>query len=35
MIERTIRLDQDLITLAVNVFKLRHQPLEIRGWQGE
>ena len=35
MVERTIRVHQDLLALAANGFKLRHKPLEIGGWQGE
>ena len=34
MVERTISVHQDLTALAADVFKLRHEPLEIRGWQG-
>gem|GEM_PF-3648216 len=35
MVERTISVQKDLTALAANLFKLRHQPLEIAGWQGE
>ena len=35
MVERTISVHEDLLALAANVFKLRHEPLEIAGWQGE
>ena len=35
MVERTIGVHQDLPALAANLFKLRHKPLEIGGWQGE
>jgi hypothetical protein len=35
MVERTIGVDQDLAALAANVFKLRHKPREIGGWQRE
>jgi hypothetical protein len=35
MVERTVRVHQDLGALAANVFKVRHNPLEIAGGQGE
>jgi hypothetical protein len=35
MVERTIGVHQDLPALAGNLFKLRHKPLEIAGWQRE
>ena len=35
MVERTISVHEDLPALAANLFKLRHKPLEIAGWQGE
>jgi hypothetical protein len=35
MIERTISVHENLIALAANVFKLRHESLEIAGGQGE
>jgi len=35
MVERTISVHEDLLALAANVFKLRHEPLEIAGWQGQ
>jgi hypothetical protein len=35
MVERTIGVRENLLALAANVFKLRHKPLEIAGWQGE
>jgi hypothetical protein len=35
MVERTVSVHEDLLALAANVFKLRHKPLEIAGWQGE
>ena len=35
MVERTIGVHQDLPALAVNLFKLRHELLEIAGWQSE
>jgi hypothetical protein len=35
MVKRTIGVHQDLLALAVYVFKLRHKLLEIGGWQGE
>jgi hypothetical protein len=35
MIERTVRVQQNLPALAANAFKLRHKLLEIGGWQGE
>jgi len=34
MVERTISVHENLIALAANVFKLRHELLEIAGWQG-
>lgn len=34
MVERTIRVHQDLLALAANMFKVRHKPFEIGGWQG-
>jgi hypothetical protein len=34
VIERTISVHKDLPALAGNVFELRHEPLEIAGWQG-
>jgi hypothetical protein len=33
IIERAIGVHQDLTVLAGNLFKLRHQPLEIAGWE--
>jgi hypothetical protein len=33
VIERTIGVHKDLPASAGNVFKLRHEPLEIAGWQ--
>jgi hypothetical protein len=35
MIERTIGVRENLLALVANVFKLRHKPLEIAGWQRE
>jgi hypothetical protein len=35
MVERAISVHEDLPALAANLFKLRHKPLEIAGWQGE
>jgi len=35
MVERTIGVHQDLRTLAANLFKLWHKPLEIAGRQRE
>ena len=35
MVERTISVHENLPALAANVFKLRHEPLEIAGWQGK
>jgi hypothetical protein len=35
MVERTVGVHQDLRALAANLFKLRHKPLEIAGWQGK
>jgi hypothetical protein len=35
MIERTISVHQDLLAFAAYVFKLRHDLLEIGGWQGQ
>jgi hypothetical protein len=35
MVERAICVHQDLRALAANVFKLRHEPLEIAGRQSE
>jgi hypothetical protein len=33
IIERAIGVHQDLTVSAGNLFKLRHQPLEIAGWE--
>jgi hypothetical protein len=35
MVERTVSVHEDLPAFACNLFKLRHKPLEIAGWQGE
>ena len=35
MVERTISVHENLRTLAANVLKLRHELLEIAGWQGK
>ena len=35
MVERTIDVHEDLLAFAANVLELRHEPLEIAGWQGE
>jgi hypothetical protein len=35
MVERTVSVHENLPALAGNVLKLRHEALEIRGWQGE
>jgi hypothetical protein len=35
MVERTISVHEDLPALAANVLKLRHESLEIAGWQGK
>ena len=35
MVERTIGVHQNLLALAANLFKFRHKPFEIAGWQGE
>jgi hypothetical protein len=35
MVKRTIRVHEDLRALAAYLFKLRHKPLEIAGWQGK
>jgi len=35
MVQRTISVYQDLLALAANLFKFRHEPLEIGGGQGE
>ena len=35
MIERTISVHRDLLAFAAYVFKLRHDLLEIGGWQGQ
>jgi hypothetical protein len=35
MIERTISIHQDLSAFTAYLFKLRHNLLEIGGWQGE
>jgi hypothetical protein len=35
MIERSISVHENLLALATNVFKLRHESLEIAGWQGK
>jgi len=35
VVERTIRIHQDLLAFAANLFELRHKLLEIGGWQGK
>src|ERR1700738_1248280 len=35
MVERTISVHKNLRALAANVLKLRHESLEIAGWQGK
>ena len=35
MVERTIGVQENLPALAANVLKLRHESLEITGWQGK
>jgi hypothetical protein len=35
MVERTISVHENLIALAANVFKLRHESFEIAEWQGK
>jgi esterase/lipase superfamily enzyme len=35
VVERTISVQQNLLAFAANLFKLRHKPLEIAGWQGK
>jgi hypothetical protein len=35
MVERTISVHQHLPAVAANVLKLRHESLEIAGWQGK
>jgi hypothetical protein len=35
IVERTISVHENLPALAANVFKLRHELLEIAGWQGK
>jgi hypothetical protein len=35
MVERAISVHQDLLALALNVFKFWQKPPEIGGWQGE
>jgi len=35
MVERTISVHENLLALAANVFKLRHESLEIAGGQRE
>src|ERR1700730_6442792 len=35
LIERTIRIHQDLFAFAAYLFKLRHKLLEIGGWQSQ
>jgi hypothetical protein len=35
MVERTISVHENLLATAANVFKLRHEQLEIAEWQGE
>ena len=35
MVQRTVSVHQDLCAFAANLFKLRHELLEIGGWQGE
>jgi hypothetical protein len=35
MVERTISVHENLLTLAANMFKLRHKSREIAGWQRE
>ena len=33
LVERTISAHENLLALAANVLKLRHESLEIAGWQ--
>ena len=35
LVERTISAHENLLALAANVLKLRHELLEIAGWQGK
>ena len=35
VVERTIGVDQKLLTFAGYAFKLRHKPPEVGGWKGE
>jgi hypothetical protein len=35
MVERTISVHEDLPAQAGNLFKLRHEALEIAGWKGK
>jgi hypothetical protein len=35
MVERAISVHENLPALAANVLELRHQSLEIAGWQGK
>jgi hypothetical protein len=35
VVERTVRIHQDLRALAANVFQLGHDALKVAGWQGE
>jgi len=35
MVEEAISVHQDLRAVAADALKLRHQPSEIGGWQGE
>jgi hypothetical protein len=33
LVERTVSAHENLLALAANVLKLRHESLEIAGWQ--
>jgi hypothetical protein len=35
ILERTVSVQENLRALAANVFKVRHEPREIPGWQGK
>jgi hypothetical protein len=35
MVERTIRVHEDLLASAANMLELRHKPLEVSRWHGE
>jgi hypothetical protein len=35
MVERTINVDQDLLTFAADAFKCWHEPRQVGGWQSK